>query len=54
MSKIKPLAGLGMVINGMRSAIGRRKSVHGSRHRHSQMKAITTGRFSGRGARFGL
>lgn len=31
-----------------------RRSKHGSRHRRSQMKAMSRGRFSGRGARFGI
>ncbi len=33
---------------------GKKKPVHNSRHRRSQMKAMGRGRFSGRGARFGL
>ncbi len=31
-----------------------KKSNHGSRHRKSQMKAMGKGRFTGKGARFGL
>lgn len=33
---------------------GKNKSKHGSRHRKAQMKAMGKGRFSGKGARFGL